>query len=65
MQKPFDLKSYEIPEDLATKAKDFCDPLVQDLEKTHAFYKQQIAFLKQQYLIALRAMRSNVVSVAS
>jgi transposase len=65
MQKPLDLKSYEIPEDLAPKAKDFCQTLVQDLEKTHAFYKQQIAFLKQQYLIALRAMRPNLVSVAN
>jgi transposase len=65
MQKPLALKTYEIPEGIAPQAKDLCETLVQDLEKTHAFYKQQIAFLKQQYLIALRSLRPNMVSVAN
>ncbi len=65
MQKPLALKTYEIPEGIAPQAQELCETLVQDLEKTHAFYKQQIAFLKQQYLIALRSLRPNMVSVVN
>ncbi|TWW09138.1 transposase [Planctomyces bekefii] len=59
------LKSYEIPENLAPEAKDLCQELVGDLEKTHEYYKQQIAFIKQQYKIALRALRPDIVSAAA
>jgi transposase len=56
MQTSLKLKSYDVPED-PYKAKDLCHELVSDIEKTHAYYKQQIAFIKQQYKIALRQMR--------
>ena len=59
------LRSYEFPANLAPEAKDFCLELVGDIEKTHAYYQQQIAFIKQQYKIALRAMRPDIVSAAA
>ena len=61
MQRSLKLKTYEIPEDLPT-ARELCQELASDLEKTHAYYQQQIAFIKQQYKIALAAMRATVVS---
>ena len=65
MQRALKIKSYEIPEDLAPKAKELCEELVVDIEKTHAFYKQQIDFIKQQYKIALRNLRPDIVSAAA
>jgi transposase len=62
MQRPLKLKTYEIPEDLPAAGKDLCEELVGDLEKTHAYYLQQIAFIKQQYKIALAAVRATVVT---
>lgn len=59
------LKSYEIPASLAPEAKEICQDLVGEIEKTHAYYQQQIAFLKQQYKLALRAMRPDIVSAAA
>ncbi len=59
------LKSYEIPANLAPEAETVFQELVADVEKTHAYYKQQIAFIKQQYKIALRAMRPDVVTTAA
>jgi transposase len=64
-QRALKLKSYDIPEDLTPEAKGLCQELVGDLEKTHAYYQQQIAFIKQQYKIALRAMRPDIVSAAA
>lgn len=65
MQQGLRLKSYDIPEDLAPEAKDLCEELVSDLEKTHEYYLEQIAFIKQQYKKALAAMRPTHVSVAT
>lgn len=59
------LKSYEIPANLAPEAQASFQELVGDIEKTHAYYQQQIAFIKQQYKMALRAMRPNIISVAT
>ncbi len=64
-QRALKLKSYEIPASLTPEAKAVCEDLVGELEKTHAYYKQQIAFIKQQYLIALRAARPDIVSSAA
>jgi len=58
------LKSYDIPDDL-DGAKDLCRELVGEVEKTHAYYKQQIEFIRQQYKIALRSMRPDIVSAAA
>lgn len=55
------LKSYEVPED-PRQAQAFCHELVSDIEKTHEYYKQQIAFIKQQYKIALRQIRPTFVT---
>lgn len=62
MQNSLNLKSYDIPEDIPLHAKALCHELVTDIEKTHAFYRQQIAFIKQQYKIALRQMRPKFVT---
>jgi transposase len=64
-QRSLKLKSHEIPEHLDPEAKAICQGLVSEVEKTHAYYKEQIAFIKQQYKLALRAMRPDVVSVAA
>ena len=61
MKNGLNLQTYVIPED-PLKAKELCRSLVDDLGKTHAYYQRQIAFLKQQYLIALRSMRPDIVS---
>ena len=58
------MKTYEIPKEFAPEAKALCGDLVKDIEKTHAYYKQQIDFIKQQYKIALRAIRPDIVSAA-
>ena len=57
-------KSYEIPDGL-NGVKDLCRELVGEVDKTHAYYKQQIEFIRQQYKIALRSMRPDVVSAAA
>ena len=64
MQKLLDLKTYEIPESLP-EAKDLCRELITDLEKQRDDYNQQISFLKQQFKIALRAMRPGFISPES
>lgn len=61
MQKSLKLKSYDIPQD-PYKAKALCHELVSDIEKTHEYYKQQIAFIKQQYKIAMLQMRPAFVT---
>ena len=58
------LKSYEIPDNL-DGAKDLCRELADEVEMTHAYYRQQIAFIKQQYQIALRSLRPDIVSAAA
>jgi transposase len=63
-QQTLKIKSYEIPENLAPKAQASFQELVSDIEKTHTYYKEQIAFIKQQYKLALRAMRPGLVSSA-
>jgi len=61
MQNSLKLKNYEIPNDLP-RAQNLCQELVNDLEKTHVYYKQQIEFIRQQFKIALRSMRPDIVS---
>lgn len=65
MQSTLKLKSYEIPAHLPPADKASFQELVGEIEKTHAYYKQQIEFIKQQYKIALRSMRPDIVSAAA
>ena len=59
------MKSYEMPANLTPDALASFQEIVGDIEKTHAYYKQQIEFIRQQYKIALRAMRPDIVSAAA
>lgn len=65
MQSSLKLKTYEMPENLAPQARASFQELVGDIEKLDAFYKQQIEFIKQQYKIALRKFRPDIVSAAT
>lgn len=64
-QRALKLKSYEVPVHLPAADKASFQELVGEIEKTHAYYKQQIAFIKQQYKMALRAMRPDIISSAA
>ena len=63
MQSSLKLKTYEIPKDLPEPAEKLFKDLVSDIGRTHEYYKQQIEFIKQQYKIALRAIRPDIVTV--
>ena len=60
--KSLDLKSHDIPDHLPDEAKEICNNLVNEIDKTHKFYKEQIEFLKQQYKIALRRLNPKLVN---
>jgi hypothetical protein len=66
MQSSLKLKTYDNPENLdLPNARALCHTLVNDIEKTHTYYQQQIEFIKQQYKIALRNLRPDIVSAAT
>ena len=65
MQNSLNLKSDQLPDNLEPAAKEFCSGLVSDIEKTHDFYRQQIAFIKQRNQLALRMLRPDIVAEAT
>jgi transposase len=66
MQRSLALKTYENPDNLGlNEARELCHVLAQDIEKTRAYYQQQIDFIKQQYKIALRQLRPDLVTPAT
>jgi transposase len=59
------LKSYEVPAHLSPEDKASFQEVVGALEKTHAYYRQQLEFIKQQYKIALRRLRPDFVTAGA
>jgi transposase len=60
--KSLDLKTHDIPDHLPDEAKEICNNLVNEIDKTHKFYKEQIEFIKQQYKIALRQLSPKLIN---
>ena len=60
MQKALDLQPYIEPKNLE-EAKVLCKNLVENIQETHDHYKQQMEFMKQAYLIAMRQLRPTFI----
>jgi transposase len=61
MQRSLKLKTYDIPEDLPAEAKELFATMSNDMEKMHEEHRQQIAWLKQKFQIAMRKVRPEFV----
>ena len=63
MQSSLNLKTHDIPENFPVEAKKMCRELVDEVDKTHSYYKEQIEFLKQRYKIAVKQLRPGMITV--
>ena len=61
MQSPLKLKPYEIPDTLP-EAKALCQQMSKQMERMHANHLAQVAWLKQQYKIAMKEARPDFVT---
>jgi transposase len=65
MQRSLGLKTYENPDNLELpEVRKLCHTLVSDVERTRAYYERQIEFIRQQYKIALRSLRPDIVTAS-
>lgn len=69
MQNSLDLKMYKVPEHFSDEAKAFFDEINEDFQsamnKANDDFREQVAFLKRQYLIAIKRLRPGSIDPKS